>query len=197
MSPRYDPARIRECIREIRLDSMYRLIRSIHGGTPLEAVPTPSRFGDPEQRYAVLYAAGTVRCAFCEAVVRNRLTRRRHREIPRSEVEARIVVSLRSRRSLSLIDLRGDGAIRIGAPTAVAHDSNHAAGRALSSAVYDHVPEADGFLYQSRFTGHDCVAIFDRAFESLTLSWIMPLTRHGDFLDALDDYDIILTERPG
>lgn len=148
-------------------------------------------------RYVVLYASETVRCVFCEAIVRNRLERRRRREIPRSEVEARIVVSILSRRSLSLLDLRGDGPIRIGAPTAVAHDANHAAGRALSSAVYELVSEADGFLYRSRFTEHNCVAIFDRSFESLAVSRITPLVEHEDFWDALADYGIMLTEYPG
>lgn len=95
--------------------------------------------------------------------MRNRFTRRKRRELPRSDVEARLVVELRSTEALFLIDLRKDGPIRIAAPPAVAHDSNHAAGRALSAATYANVPEADGFLFQSRFTGHQCVAVFDRA----------------------------------
>lgn len=197
MSPPYDPDRIRERLRSTQLERVFRLIHFSHCGRPLGAIPSPSRFSDPAKRYAVLYAAAAVRCGFWEAIVRNRFTHRRRREVPRSEVEARLVVSLRSQGSLSLIDLRGDGPIRIGAPTAVAHDTNHAAGRALSTIVYNHVPEADGFLYQSRFTGHDCVAIFERSFPSLMVLRITPLVEHMDFLDALVEYDIMLTERPG
>ena len=107
------------------------------------------------------------------------------------------MVSIRSTEPLALIDLRGDGPVRIGAPSAVAHDGNHAAGRALSAAVHACLPEADGFLFPSRFTGDTCVAVFDRAFGKLTALDIADLARHVDFLDALDDYDIVLTGPPG
>ena len=97
---------------------------------------------------------------------------------------------------LVLIDLRGDGPVRIGAPSAVAHDGNHAAGRALSAAVHAGVPEADGFLFASRFTGDTCMAVFDRALGKLRTLGVADLIRHVDFLDALDDYGIVLTEPP-
>ena len=145
----------------------------------------------------MLYASEAVRCAFWEALARNRFARRRRRELPRSEVEARLVASIGSTEPLALIDLRGDGAVRIGAPSAVAHDGNHAAGRALSAAAHSGVPEADGFLFQSRFTGDTCVAVFDRAFGRLRMLGIDELVHHAEFLDALDDYGIALSEPPG
>ncbi len=145
----------------------------------------------------MLYASDTVRCAFWETLARNRFARRRRRELPRSEVEARLVVSIGSTGPLALIDLRGDGPVRIGAPSAVAHDGNHAAGRALSASVHAGVAEADGFLFASRFTGDACVAVFDRAFGRLRALGVDELVRHAGFLDALDDYDIVLTEPPG
>ena len=141
--------------------------------------------------------AGTVRCAFWETLARNRFARRRRRELPRSEVEARLVVSIGSTGALALIDMRGDGPVHIGAPSAVAHDGNHAAGRALWAAVHAGVAEADGFLFASRFTGDACVAVFDRAFGGPRVLGADELVRHAEFLDALDDYDIVLTEPPG
>ena len=95
-----------------------------------------------------------------------------------------------------MVDLRRDGPIRIAAPTAVTHDANHAAGRALSAATYGEVPEADGFLFQSRFTGHTCVAVFDRAIRKLAVLDVVPLTEHEDFLQALSDYEITLVTPP-
>ena len=145
----------------------------------------------------MLYASETVRCAFWETLGRNRFARRRRRELPRTEVEARLVVSILSIEPLALIDLRGDGPARIGAPSAVAHDGNHASGRALSAAVHADVPEADGFLFPSRFTGDTCVAVFQRAFGKLMALDMAELVRHVEFLDALGDYDIVLTEPPG
>ncbi len=196
MTGGYDPDRLRARLRGIRLGRVFRVIHRDRRSTPPGAVPTPSRFSDPRERYAVLYGSDTVRCAFWETLARNRFARRRRRELPRSEVEARLVVSIGSTGPHALIDLRGDGPVRIGAPSAVAHDGNHAAGRALSAAVHAGLPEADGFLFASRFTGDACVAVFDRAFGRLGVLEVDELVRHAGFLDALDDYDIVLTEPP-
>ena len=78
----------------------------------------------------------------------------------------------------------------------MAHDGNHAAGHALSGAVHGGVPETDGFVFASRFTGDRCVAIFERAFGRLRASGIAELVRHAEFLEAFDDYDIVLTGPP-
>ena len=194
MSAAYAPDRPRWRLRDVRLGRVFRVIHREHRSSPLWAAPTPSRFSDPQGGYAVLYAAEAVRCAFWETLGRNRFARRRRRELPRSEVEARLLVSIRSTGQLALFDLRGDGPIRIGAGSAVAHDGNHAAGRALSAAVHATVPEADGFVFSSRFTGHACVAVFERAFAKLIALDIAELALRGVFLDALDDNGISLTE---
>ena len=144
----------------------------------------------------MLYAAETVRCCFWEVVVRNRFTRSQRRELPRADIDVRLVVALESREDLTLVDLRGDGPIQTGASPAVAHDANQAAGRALSAATFADVPEAAGFLFQSRFTGHLCAAVFDRAIAKLQGLRVTPLVEHTEFLEALDDHDILLTTPP-
>ena len=196
MTRGYDPERLRAGLRAVGIERMFRVVHRKHRGTPLAAVPAPSRFSDPDARYPVLYAAETVRCAFWETLGRNRFARRRRRELPRAEAESALIVSIVSGAPLALVDLRGDGPVRIGAPSAVAHDGNHAAGRALSGAVHGDVPEADGFLFASRFTGDRCVAIFGRALGRLRATGTVELVRHAEFLEALDDYDIALTGPP-
>lgn len=196
MTSRYDPERIRRRLVRLPLRRMVRVIRQRHRRNPLGARPAPNRFGDPARRYAVLYAAAAVRCAFVEAVVRNRFDRRQRRDLPRSEIDSRLVVSINSAEPVALVDLREDGAFRIGAPTAVVHDANHAAGRALSAATHEGVPAADGFVYRSRFTEHTCVAVFDRAIPKLEWRDGEPLSEQADFLDALSRYDISLTTPP-
>ena len=64
----------------------------------------------------------------------------------------------------------------------------------MSATVHANLPEAGGFLFPSRFIGHTCLAMFVRAFGGLAVLDIADLVRHVDFLDALDDYDIALTE---
>ena len=112
----YVPEHIRRQIRAVRIERMFRVIHRRRHDRPLDAVPAPSRFSDPAGNYAVLYASEAVRCCFWEAVVRNRLTRRQRRELPRADIDAKLVVSLESREDLAFVDLRGDGPIQIGAP---------------------------------------------------------------------------------
>ena len=54
--------------------------------------------------------------------------------------------------------------------------------------------EADGFLYSSRYTGHACCAIFDRAI-MLKLATVSdtPLNQHPDLGNTLSDYDVTST----
>ena len=194
MSVKYDPDHIRQRLLSVRLDRMFRLVNENSYSGGLEVVSTPSRFSDPEENYGVLYAAETLACGFWEAIVRNRLDHKKHRKLPLQDIESRVVVSLSSTEPLSLVDLRGDGPARLSAPVAVIHDARHAASRTLSAAAYANVPEADGFLYPSRFTGHACVAVFDRAIVKLGVLEVTPLIECVGFFDMLDDYEIKLMD---
>ena len=175
----------------VRIRRMFRVIHQSLTNSPLGAIPAPSRFSDPAGNFAVLYGAETVSCCLWEAIVRNSLTRRLPRVLSQSVITSRRVVSFQSQQDLNLVDLRGDGPIRIGAPPDVVHDSNHHEGRSLSEDVHAHT-QADGFLYHSRFTGDLCCAIFARAFGKLNTLAVRPLTRHAGFWTALNDYHIYL-----
>ena len=71
----------------------------------------------------------------------------------------------------------------------------HSADRALSAVIHAGAPEADRVLFPSRITGDTCDAVFDRAFGKLILYGIGELVRQAGFLDAFDDYDIVLRDR--
>ena len=194
MSRRYVVPRIRGRIRTIKFDEAYRLIHRKYRERPLGAVPAPSRFSDPQGSYSVLYAAQSIPCAMWEGIVRNRFARRQRRILAVQEVAPLLAVTLDTLEPLALVDLRDDGPVRIGAPTAVTHDTSHKAGQALSAATYANVPEADGFLYLSRFTGHACVAVFDKAVDKLTVRDLTTLMQHPQFADMLVDYEIALQD---
>ena len=162
-----------------------------HRGTPLLAVPAASRFSDPQAGYAVLYTAETVSFAFWETLGRNRFAWRWRRELPRTEAEAALVVSIACDALLVLVDLRGDGPVRIGAPSAVADDGNPVAGRGPRRRS-----RGEGIVFASRLTGDSCVAIFERAFGRLRATGIGELVRHAELLEALDEYHIVLTRPP-
>ena len=141
MSRGYTAKGIRERIHLVQLDEAYRLIRRRHQDRPLGTIPTPSRFSDPLGRDSVLYATQSMRCAVWEGLTHDRFARRRRRILALREAEPIVVVTLHTIEPLSLVDLRHDGPVRIGAPTAVTHDADRRAGRSLSAATYANVPE--------------------------------------------------------
>ena len=194
MSRRYTAERIRERIRTVWLDEAYRLIGRKYHDQPLQTGTRGSRFSDPLRRYRVLYAAENIACAVWEGLARSRFTRRRQRVLKLDEVERWTVAALCTIEPLALADLRGDGPVRIGAPAAVTHDADHRAGQALSDATYRNVPEADGFVYLSRFTGHTCVAVFDRATAKVGVRDVRGLVDHPKFAEVLSDYEIVLDD---
>ena len=138
MSRRYAAKGIRERIHTVRLDEAYRLIRRRHQDRPLGTIPTSSRFSDPLGRYSVLYATQSMQCAVWEGLARDRFARRRRRILAFREAEPVVVVTLHTIEPLSLVDLRHDGPVRIGAPTAVTHDADHRGG---AVAVSGHLRE--------------------------------------------------------
>ena len=96
----------------------YRIMPARHAANPLGTVPADSRFGS-RGGYAVLYASPDFATAFIETVVRDRFTHRRERRVALKEVTDRAWarISTRPEAELMLLDLRGDGCTRIGAPT--------------------------------------------------------------------------------
>jgi hypothetical protein len=177
VTPGYVTEELRTLLETFDVDFLFRIIKHDRRGTPLAAVPAPSRFSDPTLQYSVLYGATTIDCALWEGLIRDRFDLQPLRELPRVEIECRHLVLFNSTRPLSLLDIRGGRARRIFAPTAVTGAARQADGQTLSHAVYTQVPEADGLIYDSRFTSDGCIAIFDRAFGVLHSQAVQPLTR--------------------
>lgn len=66
----------------------------------------------------------------------------------------------------------------------------------MLAAVHEGLPEAHGFLFTSWFTGDPCVTVFDRAFGRLQAVDAAEIVQHGEFLNALNQYYILLTGPP-
>ena len=191
---RPDPERLRARLIDVEIAHGYRIVDARHAATPLGCVPAPSRFGDPAGRFAVLYAALSVTCALWEALLRDDFLGGGRVELPVGAIRSRVLVTLGTRVPLRLVDLRGDGTTRLRVPTAVTRDRRHRAGRAFAAALHAHVPEADGVLYDGRFTSDGCVAVFDRALDRLRTHLVVGLARSPEVHDALADHDIVLVD---
>ena len=132
--------------------------------------------------------------AFIETVVRDRLERRHNRTIKVKEVTEQVLTTLSTKPkvALKLLDLRGSGCTRIGAPTDTVNARNHAAGRAFSKCIHMEHPEVDGIIHASRLTGKDVYAIFDRAVGKLDSTPTRPLEDHPDLPEIFQEYGINL-----
>jgi len=141
---------------------------------PLGYAKTLSRFSDPRRRapanrFGVIYLGSTLKACFVEAVLRDEgddrtgdlLLDERDLAVHRyAEVEVAI--------PLSLLDLRGDGPLRMGVPSDVARGSKQSLARKWSVAFHDHPAQPDGIIYPSRLNGETNLAIYDRAIGKLS-----------------------------
>jgi hypothetical protein len=146
-----------------------------------------SRFCDGCSGYSVLYAALTFDTAFAETILRDRFVQRAQRTVSLDEILARAWVRCSTQQTavLTLIDLGGSGCLDLGAPTDAVRSRHQAAGQALSRAIYQEHEHVDGFVYPSRLTGGDCLAIFDRAVANLVALQTGRLEDHPELPDAL------------
>jgi hypothetical protein len=192
VTPGYVTKELRTLLETFDIDLLFRIVKHERRCTPLGAVPAPSRFSDPNLQYSVLYGATSIDCALWEGVIRDRFDLQPVRELPRVDLECRDLVLFNSTRPLLLLDIRGGRARRIFAPTEVTGAAREADGQTLSHSLHSQVPEADGLIYNSRFTSDGCIAIFDRAFSALHSQAIHPLPQIQDVHEALRTAGITL-----
>lgn len=138
---------------------------------PLGFGKAPSRFSPPPKaagRYGVVYLGSSVKVSVAETLVRDRGDGRLgDLPVELAELEAWACAEVEVVRPLRLADLRGDGPLRIGIPSDVAHASDWRLSQAWSAALHTHELEPDGLIYLSRFTGEPNLAVFDRALPKL------------------------------
>ncbi len=184
----YPRARVEAVLRQESVHAT-RLFKR-HHADPIGIVPSPSRFCDGSS-FAVLYGATDFDTAFLEVIVRDRFVRKPDRRVPFPELQIRRWVTFSSR-PVNLVDLTLDGAIKLGAPTDAAKARSHSAGRALANSIYTDHPDVDGFRYESRLTGMECFAIFDRATTKLSVLEVGAVTTHSLLPSVLKMHDIAL-----
>lgn len=192
----YPRNRIASVLLKSGLPDCYRIMPARHLAKPLGTVPADSRFCSRNAGYTVLYASPDFATAFVETVVRDRFTRRRERQVALREVTERVWARLSTRpeAELTLLDLRGDGCTRIGAPTDTVRARNHAAGRAFAKSIHSAHPDIDGLLYVSRLTEQEVYAVFDRGVAMLIPAGTGRLADHSDLPDVLERHGIGLVQ---
>jgi hypothetical protein len=145
---------------------------------PLGYGKTPSRFSDPRRRitanrFGVLYLGISLKVCFIEAVLRDQRDGVVG-DFPIDEAELRnrqyAEIEVESESGLNLVDLTGDGAVRMGMPSDVLRGSRQGSARHWSLAFHTHPAVPDGIMYPSRLNGETNLAIYDRTISKLSVA---------------------------
>jgi RES domain len=191
---RYPRERIEARLHLFAIDGAHRVFGAAH--MPLQLHSSPSRFCDGKSGFSVMYASLSFESCIVETLVRDRFTHRLKRELPLAAVLARgyARISTQPDRELNLLDLRDSGCVDIGAPTDAVRARKFAAGQALGKSVYEDHAGVDGFIYASRLTGDDCIAVFDRAIEKLRVVDACELKDHEELPAVFERNKVLLVE---
>jgi hypothetical protein len=165
---------------------------------PLSFGKNPSRFSDPRRRtganrFGVLYLGSSLKVCFLETLLRD------ERDgivgpidMAESELDDRCYAEIRVRHVLRLLDLTGDGPVRMGIPSDVARGRRQSLARKWSVAFYEHPQQPDGIVYPSRLNGETNLAIYDRAVGKLELLHTQHLKRAAGLSRVLDQFLVAL-----
>jgi hypothetical protein len=191
-------ARVALDIATVPADATYRRIFLARYPDALGFGKSPSRFSDPrrrvpDSRFGVLYLGSTLKVCFLEAILRDQRNGKvGDYPIDEAELRARVAALITPARPLRLIDLRGDGPVRMGIPSDVVRGSVQTIARAWSVAFHDHPDEIDGILYPSRLNEEHNLAIYDRAVPALRANDVRPLLTARGIAAVLDDLKVAL-----
>jgi RES domain len=112
--------------------------------------------------------------------------------IAESELHERHFAEIDVKTPLDLIDLRGNGPIRMGVPSDVAHRQDQSLARDWSLAFYQHPTAPDGIIYPSRLNGETNLAIYGRAVKKLAVSGITLLINAPGLPPVLNNLKVAL-----
>jgi len=193
----YPPERIADLTLTVQSADMVRIFDRKYRDNPLGTGPGDSRLCAKADNYHVLYASPDFTTSFLETVVRDRYARPKpaaERKLFYREISMRVSANLMvpNTESLNLLDLRGDGCVRLGVGTDAIRAEDHGEGRTLGRNLHDDPANLDGILFSSRLTGQDVYAIFDRATNKLIAETARELSDDMRLPEILDRYGITL-----
>lgn len=165
---------------------------------PLSFGKNPTRFSDPRRRvpasrFGVLYLGSSLKVCFIETILRDdRDGIVGEVEVEEAELDDRCYAEVRVREPLRLLDLTGDGPVRMGIPSDVVRGSRQGLARQWSLVFHDHPAVIDGIIYPSRLNNETNLAIYGRSAPKLEPLGNQSLKRAPGMADVLNDFLIAL-----
>jgi hypothetical protein len=154
-----------------------------------------SRFSDPTGKaFGVVYAGSTLKVAFNEVVLRDRGDGRSSSvPIPLAELEALTCADIEVVDELRLVDLTGDGPLRMGVPSDVVGARDHSLAQVGSSAFHAHRDMPDGAHNPSRLNEERNVALYDRSLVKMRAKTVCPLlSKRRELARLINEFDLAI-----
>lgn len=173
--------------------SVWQRIYALSHTDPLGYSPSLSRFSDPTgTRFGAIYLGSSAKVAFAETVLRDRGEATLNPIlIPFAEIETYACADIRLAANLNVVDLTGDGCLRLRVPTDVSRARDQSLARVWSEAFFDHPAAPDGILYPSRLNNERNLALYARALGKLASNTAPRLVDRRDELAAIiEDLDL-------
>ena len=195
VGPRPNFARRKLVLANVPAGSTWRRLYESRHPDPLGYGPGLSRFSDPTgQAFGLVYLGSSAKVAFVETILRDSADGRGDDcVIDLAEIEKRSIATIQPIIDLRLINLTGDGLLKLGVPSDVVGARDQALAQQWSVALHDHPDQPDGILYPSRLNEERCIALYDRAISRLR---VMASSRLMDceieLAAILDDLQIAL-----
>src|SRR5260221_2360404 len=133
----------------IPLGTTWRRIFETRFPDPLGYGPGLSRFSDPTGKaFGLVYLGSTAKVAFVETILRDRADGRDGDcVVAFAEIEKRSMAAISPVEPLTLVDLTGDGPVKMGVPSDVVGARDQTIAQRWSLAFHDHSTKPDGVLY--------------------------------------------------
>lgn len=189
-----DPAIIDDLALRFQPISFLRIMPSDKMATPLGMGHGHSRFSSPNRTFRTVYLARDLATAIAETIVRDRFEGASDRVLDETEIGEWAIAEVSAAIPLVTLDLRTTGLLRLGVSTDAGRAKAHREGQELSEAVYCAFA-IDGFLYSSRLTAADCLAVYDRAVVNLRSSSAAPLLCHPGLVAALNLLGVVIRKQ--
>ena len=176
----------------------YRRISLSSYPDPLGYGKNRSRFSDPRRRveasrFGILYLGSSLKVCFLQAILRD------DRDgvvgtfpMARKLLTDWSVAAITPTRDLKLLDLRGDGPVRMGIPSDVAGGAKQTLARAWSVAFHEDPAAIDGIVYPSRLNREHNLAVYDRTVTALACTGAVPLLRARGLVGVLRDFRVAI-----
>ena len=152
-------------LKDIGAGEIWRRLYESRFPNPLGWGHRTSRFSDPTGRgFGIVYLGSIAKVAFVETILRDRADGRgADCMVAMAEIERRSLASIQTNAALRLVDLTGDGPLRMGVPSDVAGARDQTLAQVWSAAFHAHPEQPDGVYYPSRLNEEGCLALYDRA----------------------------------